>query len=163
MTTSSAPQEEPILGIVAVGQSKGFMGMRQDSYNMIVTPSRLVFAHVTLELKKEMTQLAREQAKEKGKGFFGQWGAQLGWMHVLHDRYRRMGVDAVLSQYEGSFAIPNQHVGRVRYKSSHDDESGQTSHELILRTAGDKLRFKLVSGNLREVKALLREALGGVA
>lgn len=151
------------MGIVAVGQSKGFMGMRQDSYNMIVTPNRLVFAHVSPQLMKEATKRARELAKQEGKGFFGQWGAQLGWTRVLHDQYRTMGVDGVLCQYDGSFVIPNHHIQRVRYKSSHDEQSGQTSHELVLRTSGDKLRFKLVSGNLREVKALLRQALGSVA
>ena len=130
--------------------------MRQDSYTMIVTPSRLVFAHVSPQLQKAAVQQAREQAKQQGKGFFGQWGAQLAWMDVLRDQYRRMSMDAVLSQYPGSFVIPRHQIQRVRFKDHYDQDSGNTTREIILRTAGGKLRFKLLAGNMRAVKKLLR-------
>ena len=151
-----AASGEQILGIVPVGKRKGMLGMRQDSYTMIVTPSRLVFAHVSPQLQKAAVQQAREQAKQQGKGFFGQWGAQLAWMDVLRDQYRRMSMDAVLSQYPGSFVIPRHQIQRVRFKDHYDQDSGNTTREIILRTAGGKLRFKLLAGNMREVKKLLR-------
>jgi len=161
--TAPPTPSEQILGIVAVGKPKGLLGMRQDSYNMIVTPTRLVFATVSPALMKEAAKRAREEAKQQGKGFLGQWGAQLAWLDVLHRQYRKMTVDAILAHYGGSFAIPNHQVQKVRYKQNYDQESGKSSDELILRTVDGKLRFKLLTGNLRQVKQLLRQSLGGVA
>lgn len=156
-----ASPAEPILGIVTVGKSKGLMGMRHDSYNMIVTSSRLVFAYVSPQLMKAAVKQAREEAKQEGKGLLRQWGAQLAWLSVLERQYQTMTMDAVLRQYPGSFVVANHQVRRVRYRRNRDDEDGQTHDELILRTDDGKLRFKLLTGNLRQVKQLLRQALGG--
>ena len=161
--TAPPTPSEQILGIVAVGKPKGLLGMRQDSYNMIVTPTRLVFAHVSPALMKEAAKRAREEAKQQGKGFLGQWGAQLAWLDVLDRQYRKMTVDAILAHYGGSFAIPNHQVQKVRYKQNYDQESGRSSDELVLRTVDGKLHLKLLTGNLKQVKQLLRQSLGGVA
>lgn len=161
--TAPPTPSEQILGIVAVGKPKGLLGMRQDSYNLIVTPTRLVFAYVSPALMKEAVKRAREEAKQQGKGFLGQWGAQLAWLDVLHRQYRKMTMDAILAHYAGSFAIPNHQVQKVRYKQNYDQESGKSSDELILRTVDGKLHLKLLTGNLGQVKQLLRQSLGGVA
>ena len=156
-------QREPILGIVAVGKQKGMLAMRLDFYSMIVTPSRLVFAYVSPQLQKTAVKQAREQAKAQGKGFFGQWGAQLAWLGVLHEQYRRMAMEAILAQYPGSFALQRHQIQKVRYRDHYDQDSGNTTREIILRTVDGKLKLKLLSGTIREVKQLLRQALGGVA
>ena len=152
------PPREQILGIVAVGKPKGLLGMRHDSYNVIVTPTHLVFAHVSPQLMKQATQQARNEAKQQGKGFLGQWGAQLAWMDVLHRQYAAMTMDAILRQYPGSFVLAHHQIRKVRFKRRHDDEGGQSNDELILRTVDGKLRFKLLTGNVRQVKTLLRQA-----
>jgi len=152
-----------MLGFVAVGKSKGLLGMRQDSYNMIVTPTRLVFAYVSPDLMKAAAKHAREEAKQQGKGFLGQWGAQLAWLDVLHGKYQTMTVDAILRQYPGSFAIANHQIRRVRYNSNWDGEGGQGNDAFILRTSDGKYRFTLLAGNLGQVKKLLRKTLGRVA
>jgi len=139
------------------------MGMRQDAYNMIVTPSRLVFAYVSPELMKQATKQAREQAKQQGKGFLGQWGAQLAWLDLLHRHYHALSIEDILARYAGSFVVQNHQVQKVRYRQVRDQESGQSTDELILRTGDGKLRFKLLRGNLRQVKQLLRQTLGKVA
>ena len=154
---------EQMLGFVAVGKSKGMLGMRQDSYTMIVTPSRLVFAYVSPELMKATVSQAREEAKAQGKGLLGRWGAQLTWMDRLHQQYQTMTVDDILRQYPGSFTIANHQIRRVRYKQNWDDEGGQENDEIIFRTPDGKQRFKLLSGNLRQVKKLLRQTLGRAA
>ena len=154
---------EDMLGFVAVGKPKGPLGMRQDSYNVIVTPTRLIFAYVSPDLMKAAVKDAREEAKRQGKGFLGQWGAQLAWLDVLHRRYQTMTADAILRQYPGSFVIANHQIRRVRYKRNWDEAGGQGSDELILRTVDGKYRFKLLSGNLGQVKKLLRQTLGRVA
>jgi hypothetical protein len=137
--------------------------MRQDSYTMIVTPKRLVFASVSTDLMKAAVKDAREDAKRQGKGFLGQWGAQLAWLDVLHRTYQTMTVDAILRQYPGSFAIANHQIRRIRYKRNWDEEGGPGSDELVLRTADGKYRFKLLTGDLGQVKKLLRQTLGRVA
>jgi hypothetical protein len=137
--------------------------MRQDAYNMVVTPSRLVFAYVSPELMKRATIQAREEAKQQGKGFLGQWGAQLAWLDLLHRHYHALSMDDILTRYPGSFVIANHQVQKVRYRQVRDQQGGQFADELILRTTDGKLRFKLLRGNLRRVKQLLRQTLGKVA
>ena len=155
--------DEPILTILSsLQRRRGFLGLKVETYNVIITPQRLVFAAVSSGLMKEAVAEAREEAKRQGAGFMGQWGAQFGWLGILDERYRQMPVEAILAQYAGSFAVPSAEVRRVTTHSSEDDESGRETHEVQFDTTSGKHRFQLVNRTAAEARELLSQYLPGV-
>ncbi|MBN1315496.1 MAG: zinc ribbon domain-containing protein [Anaerolineales bacterium] len=151
---------EPIVGIIPVQRSKGFLGLGVESFNMILTPNRLVFALMTQKMMNQAVKDARAEAKSEGKGFFGQWGAQLGWLSVVHRQYQSMPIDAILNQYPGSFLIANAEIKKVRFKDNTDDESGKSEYEINIDTVRGKFKFKLVYTSISEAKKLMQSTLG---
>jgi len=68
-----SPSAEPIVDVIPVQQRSGFMGMTVKSFNMILTPQRLILLPITKEEMNEAVKTARERARAAGKGLFGQW------------------------------------------------------------------------------------------
>jgi hypothetical protein len=150
-----------LIGIIPnLSQSTGFLGMKQDSYNLIVTPTRLVFAYVSQQLMKQAVEDARQGARSEGKGFFGQWGAQMGWLSIILQRYQTMPVDSILTEFPGSFIIPTAQVTRVRLKQaqSHDDQPASVP-ELTIESAAGKSRFRMAGMPMKDARRLLQQVL----
>lgn len=159
---AAAPGDQ-ILGIIpAVQQSKGFMGLSVKSYNLIVTSDRLVFAFVSPKMANEAVTAARQEAKNQGKGFMGQWAAQMGWMNVMCERYRTMSIAEILKTHPDSFVIPCAQIKRIRLRESHDDEDGRTSREMTVETVSGKFKFSLAGMSVRDTGRILGQALPGL-
>jgi hypothetical protein len=157
----SLPATEPVVGIIpGVQRRKGLLGVGNETFNLILTPSRLVFAAVTSQMMKEAAASAQQEARNQGKGLLGQWGAQLGWLNVICRRYETMPVETILAQHSGSFFLPNAGTRRVRVKESLDDETARSTSEVIIETTGGKYRFELTAMGAREAKRLLQQTLG---
>ena len=154
---------EPIVDIIPnLRQSKGFLGMGSSMFNLIVTPGRLVFAAFTNQMMKEAVKVARTQAKEQGKGFFGQWGAQLGWSKVICQSYYNTPIDTILAQNPGSFFVPNRSIKKVRVREDYDEDSSSSQVDLEVQAAGGKYKFQIQYGSARDIKKKLGGVLGRV-
>ena len=164
----SAPAAaEPIVGIISLQRRKGFMGVSVETFNMIVTPRRLALVSVSDQTMKEAVNTAREQAKAEGKGFFGQMGAQMGWLNVLYRRYQETPIDVVLAQSPGSFVLLNQEVRSIRLRDPALVRVGtarqeSTRSEMTIETAAGKQEFELVTMKAREAGQILQQTLGGI-
>jgi len=162
-TASRHASDEPIVGIIpGVQARRGFLGIKSDNYNLVLTTQRLIFAYVSKEMMNEAINAARQEAKAQGKGFLKQMAAQMSWHKVICRKYERMPTDAILSRYPGSFAVDNGAVRRIRLRQSTDDDSGNTTREMIIEAMGKKRKFTLTTTSTREAKRLLQETLGGV-
>ena len=164
-----APQQgEPTLSITpGLTRSKGFLGMGRDTFTLLTTPTRLVFAYLDPKAMNQLVAEARADAKAQGKGFLGQWGAQMGWLNGLVRRYQTMSVDAILAQTPGSFYIPNATVTRVRVRqvSTNSESNIRDQTRIVIDTTGGKHKFDLaqtVGVSHREVKQRLQQALGAI-
>ncbi len=166
-TPSPAPAE-PIVDVIPMQQRSGFMGASVKSFNMIVTPQRLLLIPITKQEIEEAVKTAREQARAAGKGFFGQWGAQMAWMQVLYERYRTTPVEH-LAQAPGCMVIWNQEVRSVRLKdppvlrvgvSAEYDE--KTYPTIEIETVRGRFKFELLTMKAREVRPILHQTLGTV-
>ncbi len=60
---------------------------------------------------------SRGDAKANGKGFLGQWGAQLDATSNYHEVYLHMPPDAALAESPGNFAIDRGTIKKVKYKT----------------------------------------------
>ena len=154
---------EPILDILSgLQRRRGFLGLRMETFSLIVTPWRLVLAAVSSGLMKEAVIQARREAKEHGAGFMGQWGAQLAWMEILERRYREMPVEAIVDKFPGSFCLLSTEVRNISTRTEEDDEGGRDIHELRIETSSDKYRFQLMRGTADEARKILGQHLPNV-
>ena len=162
-TTPPPAATEPVLDFVpTVRRRTGFMGLKAESFTVMVTLARLVFVPISSEEMKQAVAEALDQAKQAGKGFFGQWGERLAWLGIIHARLAAMSVDAVLASCTGSFAIPLPTVRKVKVDVDVGDEDSGTTTRLIIETNAGKHSFELTAGGSEEVKALLKQALGDI-
>ena len=117
-----------------------------------------IFAKFTSQMMKDAVNEARAKAKEEGKGFFGQWGAQLTSTTNYHKRYMEMNPDDILAQTEGNFALSYNDIVKLRVKKkvSHDQDSFEVKTEMLYETAQGKYKFMIDSYSKDTVEALKR-------
>ncbi len=155
-----AAPAETIVGMVPnLQQHKGLLGVKVDSYNLIVAPTRLIFVFVSTDtMKAEVAEVNRE-ARGQGKKWVGIMAAQMGWLNRLLTKYTQMSIDEILSRYPGSFAINNAEIKKMRLSDSTDEDSNVLG-KMLIETYAQKLRFNLISVQPKEAKRLLQQTLG---
>ncbi|MDW7731145.1 MAG: hypothetical protein SCH66_01810 [Methanolobus sp.] len=137
-------QQNEVIGIVPNLKRSKMMGILTDSFTLVVTGSDSIFAKITNEVMKQVVQESRDQAKAEGKGFFGQWGAQIKGSFRYAERYARMSGPAVLAEDKANFAIPNAGIRsvKIKKKTSSDEDQTYTSWEITIESDSGKLKFK---------------------
>lgn len=154
---------EPTVGIIPnLQRRKGFLGMSAETFYLVVTPGRLVFASVTSKMMQEAIAAARQEAKDQGKGFLGRFAAQMAWSDVICRQYQAMPVDAILAQYPGSFFIPNNQIKKVRLEEGSADEDGTTNAQVTFDTMSGKHKFDFSGTGTGNARQVLQQVLGSV-
>lgn len=139
----------------------GFLGIKTKPYILVITSQRIIFARVTNDMLKQAVADARDGAKTEGKGFFGQWGAQLAAYSSLADRYLTMQPEQILHENGDNFAVDRASVTKTRLKAGTADENGgDTSDRLILKTTDKKYTIVLNAGIGSAKQALAAAGLG---
>lgn len=134
----------------------GFMGVKSKSYTLVLTNKRVIFAHLTAEMMKDLVRNARDSAKADGKGFFGQWGAQLGAYSEFASHYLEMPPEEVLAQTPQNFAIDRAIITKVKVKSTSADADGvNTIDRLIIKTTDKNKYVVTLNGGVSSAKKAL--------
>ncbi len=151
------------MGIIPGVQShSGFLGLKVESYNLILTPRRMIFAFVSKQMMQQAVNEARLEAKAQGKGLLKQMAAQMSWLQNMSRKYETMPPQTILTQYPGSFDVQNGAVHKIRLRQSTDEDSGQTTRTMIIEALGKKRKFSLTAMGTRDAKRLLQQTLGGI-
>ncbi len=134
----------------------GFMGMKPTRYSLVFTDRRIIFAEHTKERVAATMNQARGDAKAKGKGFLGQWGAQLDATSNYHEVYLHMPPDAALAESPGNFAIDRGTIKKVKYKTGTGTD-GTGPDQVTIRTTSEKYKLQVIY-LLSDVKEAFRSA-----
>ena len=138
---------------------------RSDTYTLILTDNRMIFAELTSDMMKQAAAEAQKQGKEEGKGFFARWGDQIKATMRFAERYWQMPPDEALAENEGNFAIPNSSVRQVKVKGKHrgdPDDAGTSYTELKIESSSGKYEFKVDGHNDRSIREALQGVLGDI-
>ena len=127
-----------IIPNLAISKSWG----RTDSYTLIVTDRRSIFAKLTQEIVNETVKMARANAEAQGKGFLGKWAAQMKGFNNYTVRYNKFTPDQVLQETRGNFAIDNSTIRRIRITDNTDEDSPGVEYGIEFQTVTEKLYFK---------------------
>lgn len=131
------------------------MGLANDSFTLIVTKDQSIFAKLTSEIMKKVAEEAKQQAKQEGKGFFGQWGSQIAGGMNYSQRYLNMDPGEILKENPANFSIPNSSINliEVKYRDNSDDDGASRSEWTIsIHAHSHKLSFKCNSDPKGELK-----------
>lgn len=132
----------------------GLLGLASRQHSLVITNNRILFARMTVARMKELSQQARNEAEEQGRGRVGQMLTDPHVYDRLGQFYRELGPDAVLADNPANFAVDRSTVTKVKVKTTAGPEGGVGSDVLILKTTGKA--YKLTLGGS---KAAARDAL----
>lgn len=158
---AAAPEGEAVVGVIAgLQRRKGLLGY--ETFNLVVTPSRLVFALMTQKMMNDAVRQAQQDAKKQGKGFLGQMAAQMGWLGIMSERYRTTPVKDALAEQPANFFLPNNQIRKIKLERREDRQRHQHSDHVIIEATSGKYEFELKGANPGDVRQLLAQVLGTV-
>ncbi|MDN5310447.1 MAG: hypothetical protein PWP14_1841 [Methanolobus sp.] len=108
--------ESQIISIIPNMKKSKMLGLSEDTFTLVATSDITIFAKVTNQLMKKIVQESRDQAKAEGKGFFGQWGAQIKGSFNYAERYAGMNPQEILMESPENFSVPNGNISSVTLK-----------------------------------------------
>ena len=154
------PQTAEIIvaALPAGNQRSGLLGMKSEGFVLVLTNVRILFAKQTSELMKENARLAKETAKQSGKGFFSQWGAVMG--SSGSQRYLQMSPQQILNETPGNYGILNDQVRSAKIKELYDPDDYSNDVKLRLDTAQGKIDLVYRQTSKKELKQILQQTLG---
>jgi hypothetical protein len=147
---------EMVVGVVPT-LKKGKSFGRWDTYTMVVTDTRSIFAQMTSAMIQQIGKEAAERAKEEGKGFFARWGEQMRAHIGFSQRYLSMSPEETLNENKDNFFINNDAIRKIKIrsksKSSGNDDVDRVVTEITIEAVGKKLVYTAdsLSGDAKEM------------
>lgn len=157
---SNQMQETTHIVLSGAARHSGFLGIKVDSFVIVFTNLRIIFAHQTVQMMNENVKRARDEAEQQGKGFFGKWGAQLGANSGRH--YWEMPPQQVLAEQPTNFAIHREQLRSIRMRQEYSDENSPDTYQMEFDMAAGKHKFKFGSLNMRELKKQIQAIYGNI-
>ena len=150
----TAPANDPIITTITILRKMKSLG-RSDNYFLTASSQRLIIAPLSKEMINRSVKQAQETAKAEGKGFFGQWKAQLGTSFNYADQYLGVPSDTIINQNPGSITLQNQSITQIQLKSrnEHHNDSNVSIYTLYIRSNQGTYEYRLDTTN--GVKELL--------
>ena len=139
--------EAELIGITVTGLKKPKSFGRWDTFSLLISPQRMILAPLTSEAINKAVMDTRDKAKADGKGFWGQWGAQIGTSFRYADRFKGWTPDAAVADNPGSVVIPNDSVTEVKLLRDRKGRGSggveQIYYRLEIRSTVGEYRFEL--------------------
>jgi hypothetical protein len=148
---------ESIFGIVLFRKPKS-LG-RYDVFMGVVTSRRMIFAQETNEMSKNAVEMARQQAKAEGKGFFGQWSDQLKASFNYSQRYLTMEPSAILSETQGNFAVDNSTISEIKL-SLENSRNYANVNEFKVEITSNSARYEFRMDENNQYLQFLKQVYG---
>lgn len=149
---------EVVLKVLPILQRrKGLFGSQ--SFAVVLTSHRLIFALVTSQMLQEATQEARRHARDQGKSFLNQWGAMMTSGLRFSERYLGMEPGTILGEHGENFYFLHNQIQQVRLKNSDPDEPNDRD-QVEIYSNGARHRYTIAYGSLKEVREALKPFYG---
>jgi len=149
--------QEPVLGVIPyASQKKGLF--KSITYNLVITPQRIIFATLTDQMMKDEAQNAAEQAKNQGKGFLARTAAVWGSRTGFWQKYLTMPVEQILSQHPDNTYIPHSQIKSARIHMG--DIEDNSPDVLRIDSIAGKMNLELRNTNTNDARKLLKQVLG---
>ena len=153
---------EKMLGLIPVVKKPKSFG-RWDTFAMVITDQRSIFAQLTSQMLKEAAAEAQRKGKEEGKGIFDRWADQLKATFTFSQRYWNIPPEEILSETPGNFAIDNSDINQIKIKRKEEHRGSSTAYqtltELQIEARNTKLSYN-IDGYSDEMVDMLKSVFG---
>ena len=154
---------EQVIGVVPT-LKKGKSFGRWDTYTMVVTDTRSIFAQMTSAMIQQIGKEAVQRAKEEGKGFFARWGAQLKAHIGFSQRYLDMSPEEALNENKDNFFLNNDDIRTIKVRRKTKSRGGEDDADYIvteftIEARGKKFQYEMESWN-KDVHEMLKSVFG---
>lgn len=156
----AVPQEAVVGVIPGAVRRSGLLGLKGEGFVIVLTNLRIIFAAQTAQMLRENVQQARDSAKQEGKGFFGQWGAQL--KANQGQPYFEMNPQHILTEQPANFFYYANQLRSIRLREEHDNENSISTYNIEFDTPGGKHKFHFNQLDMRGVKKVLQQLYGNI-
>jgi hypothetical protein len=154
----AAVPPEVVCGVIpGAYQKKSAFSLSQQGFVLVLTNYRVIFAMQTSQMMGEHVSFARDAAKQEGKGFFGQWGAQLS---ASTKYYQQKQPQATLAEQPGNFFILNNQVRQVKFHVIPGGEEGQDEYRLDFESVTGKISVMFGMIDQKKAREALTQVLG---
>jgi len=135
-----------------------------DSYTIVFTAERALFARLSGDVLKDVVKKSQEQSKAEGKGVFARVGAQMKAFFNASQRYLEMTPAAILAEDKNNFALPHASVSSLKIKrrleAGDEDGPGDPYLELEWEASSGKYKFR-VDMEEKDALEILNRFYGG--
>jgi hypothetical protein len=140
--TSQNLNSEQVIGTLLLRKPKS-LG-RYDTFTGILTDRRFIIAQMTSEMLKDAAMQARQQAKDDGKGFFGQWQEQLKATFGYTKKYLTMQPQEILAETPGNFAVDNPTISEIKVKVKHlGNQNDHHEYEIEIHSSTGNCEYRM--------------------
>ena len=155
-------QAEAVMGVIPNARRiKGFLGSRSQTYHLVVTNLRLLFALQTNAMIRESARRAQEAAKQQGEGWLGQVGSMMGAHAGGH--YLQMFPKNILAEHPENFFVMNNHIHKVTLLQQINPNYGnRDAYEIHVHSTTSKIRLAFQHLNGKKTGDLLSRVLGNI-
>lgn len=149
--------DEKVMGVIPDLRT-GLLG--RDSFSLIVTQKRMIFAEYTTDLMKKERNKA--VSKSESKGMMAKLNASVSSSFNFHNRYYDMDPEEILIESPNNYEIRPEQVKSIKIRSGQwDPESGKEAvNKMIIKWSGGKNKFNFTQMNPNQVKDLLLPLMG---
>jgi len=113
---------------------------KRDSYYLVVTGRRSIFAKITDSVMQKAAQMHREKNPDQGKGFFSRWKAQIAGPNIYLERYKILTPEQALADSPENFVLDNSQIQMVLCKYYYREDFPSEWH-LEFQIPGNNYKF----------------------
>jgi hypothetical protein len=138
---STVANGEEVMGVIANARKMKMFGASWDTYTIVVTKRRMIFAQMTQSLLNAAIMEAQVKAKAEGKGFFAIVKDQMSAQFRFALRYETMSPDQSLTETAGNFAIENAQITAISLKLNDSGEMEYSEFKIIIESSNGKTEY----------------------
>jgi hypothetical protein len=140
-TPPGAGSAEAVLGVIGNAKKMKMFGASYDTYSIVVTNRRMIFAHLTQALTNAAIMEAQAKAKAEGKGFFGIVQDQMAASFGFALRYEKMSPDQTLAETTGNSAIENTRITAIKMQLKDSGNLGYNEFKTVIESMDGKFEY----------------------
>ena len=135
---ASASAAEAVRVVIPGLSSPKAPGIRE-SYTLIITDRRTIFARVTNEVASEAMKI--RQAKTEQKGFLARWKSQVAGPNMYVEWYQTRSPEQALNESAGNFALDNAVMRTFTVKCYPGSEDVRSEWHFTINTPAGTIKL----------------------
>jgi hypothetical protein len=134
---------ERVIGVIGNAKKTKIFGVSDDTYTLVITSRRMIFARLIPALANAAIMDAQAQAKAGGKEFLGTVQDRMAVTFGFALRYERMVPDQVLVETPGNVAIQNSRISAIKMQLKDSGNTHYHEFKMVIESMDGKSEYMI--------------------